>query len=168
VLLDSFFLLGFYYVKSNPKTEFFFSTLLRMGDVIATSSSHQAALTALLNEHVSWKGLRVKVWNRGEYNEFPGGYEYHRSKTVMKSLLSPGNSSNLVDPYIFHMSWTQNKDNKKLYFEQMGEWYKKENCMTGFDCCLKQPNVTCHYRDKPSIIPCRQSPPIDKGKPSFW
>jgi hypothetical protein len=28
--------------------------------------------------------------------------------------------------------------------------------------------VICHYRDKPSKIPCNDSPAIDKGKPSFW
>jgi len=72
-------------------------------------------------------------------------------------------------PYIFHMSWTQNKDNKKLYFEQMGEWYTKESTTcTGVDCCLPQPNITCHYKDKPSKIPCKESPPIDKRGKSFW
>ena len=157
---------GFYYVKNNDKTQFFFSMLLRMGDVIHVTSSHQAALTALLNEHVSWKGIRIKVWNRGIYNEFPGGYEYHRGKDIMKSLM---NGTSPIEPYIFHMSWTQNKANKKLYFEQMGEWYTKPNCLAdGLDCCLPKPNITCHYRDKPSIIPCRDSPPIDKGRPSFW
>ena len=156
---------GFYYVKNNDKTQFFFSMLLRMGDVIHVTSSHQAALTALLNEHVSWKGIRIKVWNRGEYNEFPGGYEYHRGKQIMKAFV---NGTSPVDPYIFHMSWTQNKANKKLYFEQMGEWYTKSDCMTGLDCCLAQANITCHYRDKPSIVPCKDSPPIDKGRPSFW
>ena len=35
-------------------------------------------------------------------------------------------------------------------------------------CCLAQPNIVCHYRDKPSKIPCKESDPIDKGRPSFW
>jgi hypothetical protein len=157
---------GFYYVKYNDKTRFFFTQLLRMGDVVAQTKSHQATLTAVLNEHASWKGLRVKVWKRGLDNQFPGGFEYHRQKPVMKALLS-GNST--ADPYIFHMSWTTNKDNKKKFLEQMGQWYKKEGCNTdGFDCCLAEPNVICHYRDKPSIIPCRESNPIDKNGKSFW
>ena len=69
------------------------------------------------------------------------------------------------------MSWTSNKANKKLYFEQMGEWRVKEGCPLDSDgdgCCLAEPMIKCHYRDKPSIIPCKSSPPIDKGKPSFW
>ena len=129
------------------------------------NKSHQAALTSLLNEHSSWKGLRVKVWKRGSGTEFPGGYEYHRDKSLMKDLVTDKAD---VKPYIFHMSWTKNKANKKLFLEQMGEWYTKPDCMTGLGCCLKQANVTCHYRDKPSIIPCKESEPIDKGRPSFW
>lgn len=139
--------------------------LLRMGDVISKTTSHQAALSALLNEHVSWKGLRVKVWPKGEGNEFPGGVEFHRKSDFMKKLIL---KQLKVEPYLFHMSWTLNKDNKKLYFQQMGEWHLKEGCLDGYDCCLPQPNITCFYRDKPSKIPCRDSPPIDKGRPSFW
>ena len=157
---------GFYYVKNNEKTRYLFSSLLRQGDLVSSTHSHQAALTALLNEHVSFKGLRVKVLKHGDSNPFPGGYEYHRQKDIMKALLT--GQSTAVQPYIFHMSWTKNKDNKKKFYEQMGEWYKKEHCMSGLDCCLAQPNIICHYRDKPSKIPCRDSPPIDKGKRSFW
>jgi hypothetical protein len=73
-----------------------------------------------------------------------------------------------VQPYIFHMSWTKNKDNKRLYFQQMGEWYLKDSCLTGWECCLPEPNIVCHYRDKPSLISCKDSPPIDAGRPSFW
>ena len=184
-------MVGFYFVRYTEATLFFFGMLLRSGDVVAKTSSHQTALTALLNEHVNWKGLRVKVFLRGEDNPFPGGVEYHRFKDIMKRILR----SNLhqlnqrlekpiepvkdkvgdgearmakVQPYIFHMSWTKNKDNKKLYFQQMGEWYLKDSCLTGWDCCLSEPNIVCHYRDKPSMISCKDSPPIDAGRPSFW
>jgi hypothetical protein len=86
-----------------------------------------------------------------------------------------------VTPVIFHMSWTLNKDNKLLYFRQMGEWYVQDVCVakkvgeistTGTDlagtCCAAEALVSCHYRDKPSKLPCKDSPPIDKGRPSFW
>ena len=68
------------------------------------------------------------------------------------------------------MSWTENKDNKKLYFEQLGEWYTKEDTSKckPLDCCLPKANITCHYMDKPSKIPCKNSPPIDKKGRSFW
>jgi hypothetical protein len=30
------------------------------------------------------------------------------------------------------------------------------------------PTVVCHYRDKPSKIPCPDSPTIDKNGRDFW
>jgi len=159
--------------------------LLRSGDSIAKTKSHQTALAALLNEHVSWKGLRVKVWRKGEGNPFPGGVEYHQQADLMRRLLKRnqnaldermGKSPTYPDteilkdtPYIFHMSWTESKVNKKKYFQQMGEWYLKDECDdTGYECCLALPDTVCHYRDKPSLINCAKSPPIDRGHRSFW
>lgn len=171
---------GFYFVRHNAKTEHFFSHLLLSGDLIMKTDSHQQALIALMSEHVSLFGLRVKVFSRDE-DEFPGGYQFHmKSGKYMKALFD-----GKKDPYLFHMSWTKNKDNKLLFFEQIGEWYVKEQCVhkkvgeiDGVDpgesegfanhCCLKEPSFKCHYRDKPSKHPCKESPPIDAGKPSFW
>ena len=89
-----------------------------------------------------------------------------------------------VNPYIFHMSWTLNKDNKLLFFQQIGEWYVEEQCthkkvdeIPGIDgdekdlvsaCCLAEPVFECHYKDKPSKFPCNDSPPIDKNGRPFW
>lgn len=66
----------------------------------------------------------------------------------------------------------------------MGEWYVNEQCVDKSlsdiarvksgdfrfveTCCSKEPLFSCHYRDKPSMKSCAGSPPIDKGKPSFW
>ena len=156
---------GFYFVRNNPLTQYFFNSLLRMGDLISSTKSHQAALSALIAEFVSWKGLRVKVWHKGGDTLFPGGVEYHQFKDYMRKFISGD-----IKPYIFHMSWTVNKDNKKLFYEQMAEWYTKDassNC-NGLDCCVAEPIITCHYKDKPSFIPCKDSPPIDKNGRSFW
>jgi hypothetical protein len=36
-------------------------------------------------------------------------------------------------------------------------------------CCTVEPNFACHYRDKPSMKPCKDSPNIDgAGSKSFW
>ena len=35
-------------------------------------------------------------------------------------------------------------------------------------CCAKEPLVTCHFSDKTSIIPCKDSPKIDPGGKPFW
>ncbi|OEU06100.1 hypothetical protein FRACYDRAFT_202684 [Fragilariopsis cylindrus CCMP1102] len=155
---------GFYFVRNTPLTMYFFGSLLRMGDLISATKSHQAALSALLAEFAGWKGLRVKVWHKGGDTLFPGGFEYHQSKDYMRKMIADE-----IQPYIFHMSWTANKDNKKLFFEQMGYWYTQEgNGCNGIDCCLPQANITCHYKDKPSKIPCKNSPPIDRNGKSFW
>ena len=87
--------------------------------------------------------------------------------------------------YIFHMSWTENKRDKLKFFQQMGEWYLKDECV-GNDakqitdgtiisdgalvnkCCAAEPIITCYYKDKPSKIPCKDSPNIDKNGKSFW
>lgn len=169
-----------------PSCRYLFTTLLYSQDIIRRTESHQQALIALLNEHSSLFGLKVKVLNR-DGEEFPGGWHYHHSgmSSMIRDMVS-----GKARPYIFHMSWTNNKVNKIKFFQQMGDWYVNEKCIaksvqeigndklsTGMndmtsplrpECCLVEPMVICHYRDKPSIKPCRDSPPIDKGRPSWW
>lgn len=120
-------------------------------------------------------------------DEFPGGFTYHRRASYMKDLFA-GN----VDPIIFHMSWTQNKIDKQRFFKQSGFWYLQDKCIDSTaekiltrhqprtanttlypgrllePCCSAEPLTSCFYSDKPSVNPCRDSPPIDEGKPSFW
>lgn len=164
---------GFYFVRANDRTQYFFNCLVRLGDMIKQSGSHQAALTAVLNEHTSYRGLTVKVFSR-DTDEFPGGYHFHRGKDYMKQLFQ-----GKVKPYVFHMSWTKNKENKKKFFEQLGQWYVHKQCsgktaeqIKGKSmeraCCLKEPTFLCHYRDKPSKEPCKDSPSIDQGHRSWW
>jgi hypothetical protein len=164
---------GFYYIRNNERTQYFFNALLMSGDLILSTKSHQIALIALLSEHSSMYGLKVKIWERNGV-EFPGGYSFHRKNDFMKKLVQKQ-----VTPFIFHMSWTLNKGNKLKFFEQMGEWYLNPTCqgkepkdVSGgarvSTCCATEPFVTCHYRDKPSKIPCKDSPPIDKHGRSFW
>lgn len=133
----------------------------------------------LLTDHASSTGLRVKVFQRDSSlgRDFPGGYHYHKRKTFMKDLIQKRRS-----PYIFHMSWTVNKENKKFFYEQLGDWYVNEECVSKtldeiatrdhFDlseqCCSVEPIVVCHYRDKPSKVPCRDSLLMDKDAKSFW
>ncbi|KAG7367502.1 nucleotide-diphospho-sugar transferase [Nitzschia inconspicua] len=157
---------GFYYVRRNDKTLLFFATFLRKGDVLLQAKSHQEVVTSLLNEFTSTHGLRVKVVKKGMNNNFPGGSEFHNSKDFMREMILGKRK-----PFIFHMSWTENKENKKKYFEQLGEWYAMEDVEScvGLDCCLPQPNITCHYKDKPSKVPCPHSPHVVEGKgKSFW
>lgn len=163
---------GFYYVRYNERTKFFFETFIRMGDQIITSGSHQSVMNSLLTEQSSSRGLTVKVYGRDSESGrlFPGGYHFHKRKNLMKEIIRAERS-----PYIFHMSWTENKANKQKFFQQLGEWYVQERCankpvsdfkMNG--CCSAKPIYKCHYRDKPSKESCKNSDPIDKNGRSFW
>lgn len=201
---------GFYFVRANPRTLYFFSNFVKAADAIMQSGSHQSALTAVMNEHVSYRGLRVKVLARDQ-DEFPGGYHFHRNKQYMKEMLhgkktpvrvcrrcfcaqrikisylcsriNPRFSLTFSAQYVFHMSWTLNKENKRKFFQQMGDWHVNDKCVGGSietifadgivgdltsACCSAKPLVVCHFRDKPSKIPCKKSPNIDVGRPSFW
>jgi hypothetical protein len=159
---------GFYFVRNNAITRFFFSALLRMGDVMTNDGSHQTVLVSLINEFASWKGMRVKVFTNGADNPFPGGVEYHRdwARDLFYRMFEDN-----VYPYIFHMSWTFNMDDKLHHYQQMGMWYLGNDTSTcsGFDCCLDEPNFQCHKQDKPSMRPCPDAPMADghRGKP-FW
>lgn len=167
---------GFYYVRHNPRTQHFLTSLLMSGDLVLKTFSHQQAMTAVLAEHASLFGLRVKVMSRDE-DDFPGGYHFHRQQGSFLRDMFKGKKH----PYIFHMSWTKSKDNKLLFLKQMGEWYLKDHCVAkklsdiGVEkdnfveqCCSKEALVTCHWKDKPSIKPCKDSPALDKGARSFW
>jgi len=174
---------GFYYVRNNNKTKFLFRSLLYLGDMVLSMTSHQQALGALLDEHSSLTGLRVKTLPAAD---FPGGYHYHRKKEIdsMKDIVRGKHV-----PYLLHMSWTTNKKNKLVFLQQMGLWYVNDKCISGGGvevanglshndsegdlesaCCSAEPVIKCHYRDKPSVEQCKDSsaPTIDKDAKSFW
>lgn len=162
-------------------TRYFFNSLLMSGDLIYTTNSHQIALVAILAEFASRYGMKAKVLSR-DTHEFPGGEAYHNRKAFMKDMVQ-----GKVHPYIFHMSWTENKDNKLKYFRQLGEWYLKDQCVAStaekilgrpgpvnpgslvLPCCSAEPIFSCFYKDKPSREPCPNAPFIDKAHgQSFW
>jgi hypothetical protein len=185
---------GFYYVRNNDKTRYLFDALLYSGDMILQSHSHQQALVQLMAEHASLFGLKVKVFSR-DTEELPGGYQYHkRNKVFMMKVLKKEvtpiifhmswtkNKDNKIKFFQQMGQWhvqdvciAQTKsailEHKEEDGNQIGDVNENgdEIPVTLFEpCCLAKPNIVCHYRDKPSIIPCKDSDPIDKGRPSFW
>jgi hypothetical protein len=172
---------GFYFAFANDRTRHFFNSMLGYGALIISTHSHQQALIALLNEHVSLHGLRAKVISRDSH-DLPGGYQWNQKSGKYMRAFFAGR----IKPVIFHMSWTENAVNKLKYFRQMGEWWVHEQCVSKtapeiYDafgsrpddaralCCSPQPLISCHFSDKPSKVPCRDSPAIDHGKrKSFW
>ena len=56
----------------------------------------------------------------------------------------------------------------------MGMWHVFGKCsIDDFsdsmkDYCSSEPLISCHYRDKPSVIPCKDRPSMDGNGASFW
>ncbi len=81
-------------------------------------------------------------------------------------------------PYVFHMCWTYDREDKLAYMKQMGMWYLKDDkCAdktvesrgdVAITCCSAEPIIECFYKDKASVIPCKDSPLKDRGSQSFW
>ena len=172
---------GFYFVNNNERTQQLLNSVLLSMPSIVSSKSHQKVLINALNENALAYGLRAKVISR-ESPDLPCGYQWHRKPKLIQSFLS-----GRVKPIIFHMSWTENKDNKIKFFQQMGEWYVNDQCIgktlndiqspsgTSSEqdvaslseaCCSSSPNFQCHYRDKPSLHDCSTSPALDQPNPS--
>ncbi|GMH55623.1 hypothetical protein TrRE_jg1620, partial [Triparma retinervis] len=150
---------GFYYLKNNDRTMYLITSLLYSSDQIAMHHSHQQALSHILNDHSTYYGLSLKVLSK---ELFPGGKSYHHDKPYMLKWM---NGALEEEPYMFHMCWTHNKDDKLNYLQQMGQWFLSDECGNGevvgrgengklLDCCSAEPVVTCHFKDKPSIVKC--------------
>jgi len=170
---------GFYYVRNNARTRAAMKDAVLKTDQLFASRSHQQTLLELLSEHISYHGLRVKVFDGHDTNYFPTGGQFHLKKGFMKSLIN----GELNDVYLFHMNWTHDKKEKLAFLKQMGEWFVNDKCYghplgrtldayrsdpntTGANnssrsiadtCCSKEPLFSCHYRDLPSIKPCNNS-----------
>ena len=94
---------GFYYVRNNDRTQHLFNQLTLSGDLILKTYSHQQALIAVLSEHASLFGLKIKVFGKDE-DAWPGGYHFHqKGDDAYFRRYYDGRLQE--DPYIFHMSW---------------------------------------------------------------
>jgi hypothetical protein len=102
-----------------------------------------------------------------------------------------------ITPFIMHMNYNDNKETKRKFNEQIGNWFVQDSCIDEDgrflilaqntttattdtsnaspnveheqhpSCCVAHPKPKCHYRDKPSKIPCRGFPRVEGGE-SFW
>ena len=158
---------------------------LTKSDHLMASHSEQQTLVEVMSEHVSLWGLRVKVFDADDTNYFPCGGHYHLRPRFMKKIVK-GELDDEV--YMFHMNWNSNKTDKVAFMRQMGHWFVHDQCMdenknkasslletsggnsstTAESCCSREALFRCHYRDKPSIKPCKDSPAHIADKPSWW
>jgi hypothetical protein len=148
-------------------------------DLVLRTFSHQAAMIAVLSEHSSLMGLRIKVL---EPEDFPAGFIFHRKNgNTRYGEFFKDMFAGKRHPWILHMSWTKNKDSKIMYYRQLDHWYLQDKCMDkkvneiAVDggnfvdtCCSAKSLFSCHFRDKPSSRPCKNSPALDNNGVSFW
>ena len=88
----------------------------------------------------------------------------------METALSGTIASRVIYIYSIWLTFLENAKDGGSSGNEIGvnENGERDDGILFEPCCLAEPNVVCHYRDKPSKIPCTDKDPIDKGKPSFW
>lgn len=124
---------GFYFVKHNERTLYLFEKMMKCGaSEIGKSHSHQQVLIRHIAESHHLYGLQVYVL---DMKLFPSGQVYHENKKLVKKI-----QEKTYRPYVFHMCWTTNREDKLVYFKDMGLWYLAENqpvCESKGDSMLK-------------------------------
>lgn len=117
---------GFYFVNHNARTMYLFEKMIKCGaSEIGRSHSHQQVLIRHIAESHHLFGLQVFVLNR---ELFPSGQTYHENKKLVKKI-----QDKTYRPYVFHMCWTDNRENKIVYFKDVGLWYLPDQ----YDMCLR-------------------------------
>jgi hypothetical protein len=121
---------GFYFVKHNVRTLYLFETFLKHApEEIGLTHSHQSVLIRHIAEAHHLFSLRVFVLDQ---NLFASGQTYHENKPLVRQI-----QAHKFTPYVFHMCWTDNRENKLVYFKDIGLWYLSENDPT----CLSAANM---------------------------
>jgi hypothetical protein len=188
---------GLWYARSTERTRYLFSLLLRRAALVLKTRSHQAAMCVVLSDVANQYGLRVKVLDKhgrdfpgtnlsssalefgfaltvfslhpparplthslAHYPPSAVEHHFHHDWDYMKQLMR-GEAT----PYLLHMNGKHHRaDTKVEFLEQMGAWFVDPSSK---DKCVADPQPVCHYKDKPSKIPCRRSPTLESGA-SFW
>lgn len=112
---------GVYFVRYNPRTEYFFSVFVRMGELVLADKSHQVALTTLANEHMALWGLRVKVLQEDSLLFLSG---YHKN-TYSRSLKDA--TFGRFTPVLYHVNWMDG-DLKKPALIESNNWFVNNRC----------------------------------------
>jgi hypothetical protein len=115
---------GFYYLKNNPRTVIFMQNMLVSFNIIWNTGSHQEVLTQILNDHISRHAHTVQLLS---LEDFPSGVVYHHRKAYFQEMLYGS-----AKPYVFHMCWTKNKDDKIKYLKESKLWFLPDECSLAY------------------------------------
>jgi hypothetical protein len=102
---------GFYFVKRNARTNYFFTMLVRLEDLILRVKSHQQVMMHLVSQFQSSDGLRVKVLGgEGEdHDAFPSKSFYIGHDMPNGSLI------NIFDYCLISIRWLARTEKQSLY-----------------------------------------------------
>ncbi len=106
---------GFYYFLSNEKTIQVAWSIMMAFDVMQSGGSHQNVFTQRILEGYDMFSFFTQSLSQ---REFTNGAMYHHQPTFIKKI-----QSRQVVPYMFHMCWTANKQQKLDYFHTAHMWY---------------------------------------------
>jgi hypothetical protein len=110
---------GFYYIKYNERTLYMFEVMTKGGpSEIGQTHSHQSVLIRHIAEAHHVFGLKIFVLDQ---TTFPSGQAYHENKPLIRKI-----QAKTFQPYVFHMCWTDNRENKVVYFKDIKMWYLNE------------------------------------------
>ena len=86
---------GFYYLVSNPRTEYFAWTIMTAFDLLHITGSHQNIFTIRLIEALDMANIRPKLLS---LREFPSGVKFNHDKPYMRAIRDQHEH-----PFVFHM-----------------------------------------------------------------
>jgi hypothetical protein len=109
---------GFYYFLSNPKTIHVSWLIMLTFDVIQSGGSHQNVFTQRLLETFDQFGLVTQSLSQ---KDFTNGATYHHTPSFITRM-----QQRKVIPFMFHMCWTANKQQKLEFFNASHMWYLRE------------------------------------------
>lgn len=89
--------------------------LARTAGEIDYTCSHQATFIRHLTETYYLFGVQVIILDD---REFPSGQMYHHQKAYVDQV-----KHHYVTPYVWHMCWTDNRQQKITYLKDLGMWY---------------------------------------------
>ena len=107
---------GFYYFKNNVRVKYLMERMLKSGaGEISVSHSHQSVLIRYLSEAHDVYGIDVNVLDQPA---FPSGAMFHQNKSFINRI-----KKYIEEPFVFHMCWTANREDKVKYLKELGMWY---------------------------------------------
>jgi hypothetical protein len=102
-------------MRHVPKTLYLMERLARSAGEIDYTASHQATFIRHLIETYFMYGVPIVILDD---KDFPSGQMYHHQKGYVEQV-----KKHLVTPYVWHMCWTDNREQKITYLKDIGMWY---------------------------------------------